>query len=97
MVTASPALAALPPQKHLGTVLCPIVRADLWLPQRGAKPWWLTIRAIHFLQNAVCWQSARRPIRSGGSKPNPNGWLAGRCQLYAKHLSTENSSLFLSM
>ena len=51
MVTASSALAATLPQKHLGTVLRPMGYTDLWLPQCGSKPLWLTIRAIHCLQN----------------------------------------------
>ena len=70
-VTASFALAASPPQKHLGTVLRPSDWADRWLPQRGSKPMWLAIRAIQFLQMVWRWHTARRPIRSGGSKPNP--------------------------
>jgi len=48
--TAVPALAALLPQKHLGSVLRPMVRADRWLPAGGSRPVWLAIRATHPLQ-----------------------------------------------
>lgn len=48
--TAVPALAALLPQKHLGTVLRPMVRADRWLPAGGSRPVWFAIRATHLLQ-----------------------------------------------
>ena len=48
--TAVAALAALLPQKHLGSVLRPMVRADRWLPAGGSRPVWLAIRATHLLQ-----------------------------------------------
>jgi hypothetical protein len=48
--TAVPTLAALLPQKHLGTVLRPRLCADRWLPAGGARPVWLAIRATHLLQ-----------------------------------------------
>ena len=95
MVTASSALAATLPQKHLGTVLRPSVWADLWLPY-GAKPMWLAIQAIQSLQSHWCWHTARRPIRSGGSMPNPVPGSPAVANRYAKHLSTENGSWFLS-
>ena len=58
---ASFALAAWPPQKHLGTVLRPIDWADLWLPVRGSKPVWLAMRAIQLLQIPWRWHTARPP------------------------------------
>ena len=52
--TAVSALAALLPQKHLGTVLRPIdgqICGCLDQFILGSNPVWLAIRTIHFLQN----------------------------------------------
>ena len=95
-VTACSALAAALPQKHLGTVLRPIVWADQWLPLRGSKPMWLAIRAIHLLQ--VSEVGIRRGVQSDQVvHAQTRDGLAGRSLRYAKHLSTQNGVCVLSM